>query len=343
MVTKRPIAVDAQGNDMYLITLSKGDYTAEIISLGANLKTLMTPDRKGQVRDIVLGFDNPLDNLASTAYFGQVVGRFANRIAKAKFMLNGSVCELDANDGQNNLHSGSANWGWRNWHVETFEWNGNPGVVLSLFSPAGDGGFPNAVTCTVSYLLTGDGELRLEYEATASGATPINLTNHSYFTLSGSASGTILDHEVQMACSRYLEVDSTLIPTGKVLEVEGTPFDFTRMKPVGRDIEAAGGYDHCFIIDRPSDNLFEFAHVYEPVSGRTMDISTTLPAVQLYSGNFLKGAEIGKGEIAYGKHTGMCFETQFYPDSPNHPEFPSCIFDKDKPYKHTTVFTFGCK
>jgi aldose 1-epimerase len=341
MLTKQSVGTTAQGETMYQVTLSNGPVTAQILSLGANLKTLRTPDKKGEIRDIVLGFDNPLDNLSSTTYFGQTVGRFANRIANAQFTLEGKRYTLEQNDGRNSLHSGSANWGWKNWHVETFEYNGNPGVVFSIFSPDGEGGFPASVTATVSYLLLGNGELRIEYEATSSAPTPINLTNHSYFNLGGAASGTILGHEVQLACDHYLEVDANLIPTGKVLPVKGTAFDFTKKKAVGKDIEQAGGYDHCFILSSKSKQLAEFALVVDPVSGRTMRISTTLPAVQLYTSNFLQGKEVGKGKIAYPKHAGMCFETQYYPDSPNQEQFPSCIFSKDRNFRHTTVFTFG--
>ncbi|MGE4583807.1 MAG: aldose epimerase family protein [Sphaerochaeta sp.] len=343
MLTKRNVGTTENGEAIYLITLQSGSITAEILSLGANLKTLRTPDRNGEVHDIVLGFDNPLENLTSTTYFGQVVGRFANRIAQGSFVMDGKTYHLEKNDGPNSLHSGKSNWGWRNWHVELFEWNQNPGVVLSLFSGDGDGGFPHGVNCTVSYLLKSSGELQIEYEATADGPTPINLTNHSYFNLAGAGSGTILNHEVQLACDRYLEVDEQLIPTGRVLSVQGTAFDFTVRKPIGKDIQQAGGYDHCFILARPSSKPVEFASVYEPTTGRTMRISTTLPAVQMYSGNFLQGKEIGKGKIAYPKHGGICFETQYYPDGPNHPEFPSCIFNKERNFKHTTIFAFGAK
>ncbi len=200
------------------------------------------------------------------------------------------------------------------------------------------------MNCTVSYVLTKNGELRIEYEATASQATPINLTNHSYFNLRGAGSGEITAHEVKLACDRYLEIDNHLVPTGKVLPVQGTAFDFTKGKPLGKDIKEAGGYDHCFILEQtPVAKPVEFAWIYEPVSGRTMKIKTTLPAVQMYSGNFLDGKDIGKGGVAYHKHGGVCFETQFYPDGPNHEAFPSCIFSKERPYKHTTVFSFGVK
>lgn len=343
MLTKRKVGVTNDHEDIFLVTLSSGQFSAELLSLGANLKTLKTPDRKGEVKDIVLGFDKPEDNLSSTAYFGQVVGRFANRISNATYTLEGETHQAASSGKKHSLHSGESNWGWRNWHTETFDWNGDPGVVFSLFSNDGDGGFPGAVNCTVTYLLRSNGELRIEYEATTSKPTPINLTNHSYFNLAGAGSGTVLGHEVQLACDSYLEVDAELIPTGKILAVVGTPFDFTKRKALGKDLEQAGGYDHCFVLERKGAKLSEFASVYEPHTGRTMRISTTLPAVQMYTGNFLTGKEIGKGGIPYPKHAGVCFETQFFPDSPNKPVFPSCVFDKEHPYKHTTIYTFGAK
>ncbi|MGH0052934.1 MAG: aldose epimerase family protein, partial [Sphaerochaetaceae bacterium] len=203
---------------------------------------------------------------------------------------------------------------------------------------------PGNVNCTVSYLLTKDGELCIDYEATASAPTPINLTNHSYFNLQGAGRGDVTGHEVTLACDRYLEIDEQLVPTGQVLPVQGTAFDFTKGKPLGRDLGIAGGYDHCFILEHtPTAKPVPFARVYEPISGRTMDIKTTLPAVQMYSGNFLEGKEVGKGGIHYPKHGGVCFETQYYPDGPNHEEFPSCIFNKERPFKHTTVFSFGVR
>lgn len=343
MLTKQGIGTTKDGESIYLVTLNSGAYRAEILSLGGILKSLMVPDRYGSVRDIVLGFDDPLDNLTSTTYFGQIVGRFANRIAKGRFSVDGVEYQLETNDGENSLHSGKSNFGWKNWHMEPFEWSGSPGVVLSLHSPDGDGGMPGAVTCTVTYLLRPNGELMIEYEATTTKKTPINMTNHSYFNLGGAASGSVLDHEVVLNCDRYLPVDEQLIPTGEVLDVEGTPFDFTKRKTLGRDIEDAGGYDHCFVLAKHNSQLFEFAKIYDPNSGRTMRVSTTLPAVQMYSGNFLDGKTIGKGAVAYPKHGGVCFETQFYPDSPNHPNFPSCLLDSTSVYKHTTMFSFGVK
>jgi aldose 1-epimerase len=342
MSKKQVTAKAPTGEDIILVTLESGGYMAQISSFGANLKVLRTPDRNGEVRDIVLGFDNPLDNITSTAYFGQVVGRFANRIKGASFTLDGQTHSLDRNDGAHTLHSGKTNWGWRNWCVETFELeDGNPGAVYSLYSPAGEGGFPHAVNCTVTYLLKQSGQLVIDYEATCDGPTPINLTNHAYFNLKGAAGGTILDHELELFCDRYLEVDAQLIPTGKILQAAGGPLDFSKAKPIGRDIEAAGGYDHCFILTDESEGLKKVARVVEPKHGRVMDVETTLPAVQLYSGNFLNGSDIGKGGVAYERHAGFCLETQYYPDSVNNAHFPSAIFTKERPFKHTTVFTFS--
>ncbi len=343
MIDVQRVAKTAQGDDILLLTLQNNGIVVQLLSLGAIVKTIKTADRNGEVRDIVLGFDNPLDNLTSTAYFGQVVGRYANRIGGASFTLDGEAYTLSDNDGGNTLHSGPSNWGWQNWCTETFMYEENPGVVMSLYSPAGQGGFPHAVNCTVTYLLNSEGELVVVYEATSDGPTPINLTNHSYFNLAGAASGTILDCELTLACDRYLAVDEALIPTGEIIAVAGTPFDFTTAKPMGRDIAAAGGYDHCFILADESEDLKPVATVHEPKSGRVLEVSTTMPAVQFYSGNFLDGSAVGKGGAAYPRHGGFCLETQYYPDSPNQSSFPSTIFSKERPYKHTTVFKFSTR
>ncbi len=344
MVHVQKIAESPKGEDIFKVTLESGPYTVQILNLGATIQSLIVPDRDGKKRDIVLGFEDPFEYLGHSAYFGQVVGRFANRIKDAAFTLNDRTYKLDANDGKNSLHSGSANWGWRLWAIEPFEWEEKPGVVLSITSQAGEGGFPGSVTATVSYLLDGEsGQLRLEYEATASEETPMNLTNHSYFNLAGAGSGTILHHDVQLFCDRYVEVDDHAIPTGKVLGVEQTPFDFRKSKAVGLDIETAGGYDHCFILSDERSELRPAATVYDPGSGRMMEIFTTLPSLQFYTSNFLDGSTVGKGGVPYQKHAGMCFETQYYPDSPNQAHFPNAIFGPDRPYRHTTVFAFSTK
>ncbi len=344
MIDTQRVAKTPQGDDILLLTLQNNGIVVQLLSLGAIVKTIKTADRSGNVRDIVLGFDNPLDYLGSTTYFGQVVGRYANRIGGASFTLEGTQYTLVANDGANTLHSGPSNWGWQNWCTEPFMLDESPGVVMSLYSPAGQGGFPHAVNCTVTYLLNDNGELTIDYEATCDGPTPINLTNHSYFNLGGAASGTILAHELELACDRYLAVDESLIPTGEIVPVSGTAFDFTTAKPIGADIVATGGgYDHCYILSDESGGMKQVATVHEPKSGRVLEVSTTMPAVQFYSGNFLSGNAIGKGGAPYPKHGGFCLETQYYPDSPNNASFPSTIFSKERAYKHTTVFKFSTR
>ena len=344
MLHVQKIAESTSGEDIFSVTLRSGPYTVKILNLGATIQALVVPDRSGAKRDIVLGFENPFEYTGHSAYFGQVVGRFANRIKDAAFTIGEKSYTLEANDGKNSLHSGSSNWGWRVWAIEPFEWEGNPGLVLSISEKDTEGGFPGSVTATVSYLLDGkNGQLRIEYEATASEQTPLNITNHSYFNLSGAGSGSVLNHEVTLHCDRYVEVDEAAIPTGRILSVEGTPFDFTHAKKVGSDIEEAGGYDHCFIFSKEGEQLKEGAKIYELMSGRVMKVLTTLPSLQFYSGNFLDGTVSGKGGAIYQKHAGMCFETQYYPDSPNHPDFPNAIFGPDRVYRHTTVFAFSTK
>ncbi len=343
MIDTQRVGKTPQGDDILQLTLQSNGIIVQLLSLGAIVKTIKTPDRNGELRDIVLGFDKPLDNLTSTTYFGQIVGRYANRIEGASFSVDGEQYTLVANDGKNTLHSGPSNWGWQNWCAEPFMVDENPGVVMSLYSPSGQGGFPHAVNCTVTYLLNGDGQLIIDYEATCDGPTPINLTNHSYFNLGGAASGSILHHELELACNRYLPVNDELIPTGDVLSVLGTPFDFTTAKAIGSDIAAVGGYDHCFVLSDEEEGLKHVASVYERRSGRTMEVLSTLPAVQFYSGNFLDGTTIGKGGAAYPKHGGFCLETQYFPNSPNEDTFASTIFSKDRPYKHTTIFQFSTR
>lgn len=346
MVSKRLFGTTADGKEVYLYTLIAGAYQAEISTYGATLQAFHAPDSNDVVNDVVLGYGQLEPYTRTTTYFGMTVGRFANRIAQGKFSIDGTAYQVERNDGGvNSLHSGHTGFSFQVWHGETFEVNGMPGLMLSLHSPDGNGGFPGAVTVTTSYLLKDDGELVINYEASTDKPTPINMTNHSYFNLAGAGSGSILDHEVWLACDRYLPVDSALIPTGEILPVAGTPFDFSTPKTIGRDIAMApgGGYDHCLILAEEQPGLKEFAKVVDPVSGRTLTVKTTKPAVQLYTGNFLDGTEEGKGRIKYNRHAGFCLETQFYPDGPNLPNFPDCILRPDQSYKQTTIYTFGCK
>ncbi|HZJ88009.1 MAG TPA: aldose epimerase family protein [Sphaerochaeta sp.] len=343
MIDVKILGKTAAGENIQRITLERGPFRAQLLNLGANLQTLEVPDAQGQRHDIVLGFSDPLQNLSSTTYFGQTVGRYANRIAGGTFVLDEKEYQLQQNEGNNTLHSASANWGHKPWVSETFSLDGNPGVVFSYYSPDGEGGFPAAVNATVSYLLSDDGSLTIDYEVTATAPTVLNLTNHSYFNLAGAGSGSIANHLMQLFCDHYLPVDAELIPTGEVLSVADTPFDFQQPKLIGKDLEAAGGYDHCFIQKRAGEGLEPLAIVSEEKSGRVMEVASTLPAVQFYSGNFLDGSEVGKGGAAYKQHGGFCLETQYYPNSVNEPAFPSTVFTPERPYRHSTRFSFSVR
>jgi aldose 1-epimerase len=346
MVSKRPFGTTSNGEDVYLYTLIAGQYRAAISTFGATLQAFHAPDANGSVNDVVLGYGSLEPYVRTTTYFGMTIGRFANRIAKGRFTIDGVDYQVETNDGGvNSLHSGRTGFSFRVWHAETFEVGGMPGLMLTLHSPDGDGGFPGAVTVATSYLLKDNGELVIDYEASTDKPTPFNMTNHSYFNLAGAAGGAVLDHEVCLACDRYLPVDAALIPTGECLPVVGTPFDFTTAKPIGRDIGTVGGkgYDHCFVLADERPILKEFARVEDPVSGRTLTVKTTKPAVQFYTGNFLDGSEDGKGGVRYGRHAGFCLETQFFPDGPNHRNFPDCILRPDQTYRHTTIYAFSTR
>ena len=241
--------------------------------------------------------------------------------------------------GANALHGGPEGFDKRNWSALTSEADGIPALHLSLFSADGDMGFPGNLHAYVDYLLTPTGDLRISYSVTCDRKCPMNFTNHSYFNLA--CTGDVLNHAVKMECDRYLPVNSHLIPTGAIAPVEDTPFDFTRRKAMGHDIEEAGGYDHCLILKDGGDALKQFARVYESTSGRTLTVFTTQPAVQFYTGNFLDGKDVGKNRIPYRKHSGFCLETQCYPDAMNHDNFPDCIQKPGETYRHTTVYRFG--
>ncbi len=345
MVVKRHFGTLENGEDVFLYTLTAGQYRADICTYGATLQSFHAPDSKGNINDVVLGYDDLESYTKTTNYFGMTVGRFANRIGNGSFVLDGTTYTLEKNDGgKNSLHSGHDGMSFKNWHGEVFDVQGMPGLMLSLRSCDGEGGFPGCVTVTTSYLLKDNGELVIDYEATTDKPTPVNMTNHTYFNLGGAGSNkSVLEHEVVLNCDKYLPVDSSLIPTGEVLSVGGTPYDFTTVKTIGRDIAKASGrgYDHCLVLGNQHQGMKEVAKVLEPSSGRTLVVKTTKPAVQFYTGNFLDGTEEGKGGVPYAKNTGFCLETQYYPDAPNHPEFPSCILLPDGIYKQTTIFEFG--
>ncbi len=329
---------------MELYTLAAGEFSVDILTYGATLQSFRTPDRSGRINDIVLGFDTIDGYLPAKQYIGKTVGRFANRIAQGRFTIDGVPYQTQKNEPSAVLHGGDEGISNLTWHAEQYEADGMPGVMLSCVSRDGASGFPGEVTVSVSYLLQDDGALIIDYDASTSKPTPVSLTNHSYFNLAGAASGSILDHHLQLYCDRYLPVDKSLLPLGAPDHVEGSPFDFRQGKTIGQDIAATSraGYDHCLImVDREEDGLYEIGRVLEPVSGRTLECYTTLPAVQLYTGNHLDGSIKGKGKLAYHKYAGFCLETQMYPDAPNHPSFPDCILRPGQNWQHTTVYKAG--
>jgi len=322
--------------------------TLRAITYGGIITSLQTPDRNGQPGDIVLGFDAIDGYLKDPPYFGAIIGRYGNRIAKGRFTLDGQTYTLATNNGENHLHGGIKGFDKIVWDAAPFENERGVGVIFRHTSPDGDEGYPGALTVEVTYTLTPDDELVVDYHATTDKATPVNLTQHSYFNLAGDGAGDILGHVLQIDASHYTPVDAGLIPTGEIAPVEGTPFDFRTPTAIGarigddnEQLKLGGGYDHNFVLDRASDGLVHAARVVEPTSGRTLDVSTTEPAIQFYSGNFLDGTITGKGGHVYNHRNGFCLETQHYPDSPNQPEFPSTILRPGDDYRSQTVFKFG--
>lgn len=317
----------------------------ELATLGAAIHAIRTPDRAGQVADIVLGFDT-LDGWTNNApFFGVVVGRYANRIANGRFTLDGQEYTLATNDGPNHLHGGNRGFDKVNWSAEVLT-SDDPAVRFTYVSADGEEGYPGTLTVSVTYTLDDDNELRLDYEATTDAPTVVNLSNHSYFNLAGT--GTVLDHEIRIAADRYTPVDATLIPTGELAPVEDTPFDFRTATAIGARIEAdheqigiAGGYDHNFVLEGQAGTMHEAARVEDPVSGRTLEVETTQPGVQFYTGNFLDGSIVGKAGVAYARNAGFCLETQHFPDSPNQSGFPSTVLAPGQTLHETTVFRFG--
>lgn len=316
-----------------------------VMDLGATILTLEVPDRDGRLADVVTGFDRAADYMTDTAYHGAVIGRFANRIAGGRFALDGRDYELATNNPPNTLHGGQGGFDKRLWQAEAIETSAGEGVRFTLVSPAGDEGFPGEIHVSTTYAWTANNHLIIDYAATSDAPSPFNMTQHSYWNLAGAGSGSVLDHELAIAAAAYLPVDGTMIPTGDIAPVAGTPFDFRTAKPVGRDIEAAdeqlargSGYDHTFVLD--GQGLRKVAVLADPQSGRRMTVSTDLPGMQLYTGNFLDPAAIGKQGRRYPARSALALETQFFPDSPNQPHFPRAIIAPDQPFASRTIYAF---
>ena len=342
------------GREVKSFTLTNGNgMRAVLIEYGATLVSLEVPDRAGALGDVVLGFDSVAEYEKGSPYFGCIVGRYANRIGGAKFSLDGKEYTLAKNDKENTLHGGKVGFDKVVWTAEPVEDKRGPAVKFSYTSKDGEEGYPGTLKVNVYYTLSNINSLRIRYEATSDAKTVCNLTHHSYFNLAGAGSGDVLQHELEIAANKFTPVDATLIPTGELRELTGSPLDFRAAKMIGTQIEAddeqiklGGGYDHNYVllpVKNPKKPVRLAASVFDPSSGRTMEVLTTEPGLQFYTGNFLDGTLVGKSGKTYVKRGALCLEAQKFPDSPNKPEFPSCVLEPGKTYRQTTVYTFGVR
>jgi len=327
--------------DLYILENDQG-VEARITNYGGILVSLIVPDRAGKVEDVVLGFDNLEDYIADNCFIGATIGRYANRIAKGVFVLDGKKYKLAINDGPNHLHGGIKGFNKVIWDAEPQQTADMVGLKLHYLSRAGEENYPGNLDCTVIYWLSDRNEIIIEYSATTDKATPVNLTNHSYFNLAGQGRGKILDQVLMINADRYTVFDPTSIPTGEIAEVKDTPLDFRQPQVIGARInQVKGGYDHNYVLNQADGSLRLVASVHEPLSGRTMEVHTTKPGMQFYSGNFLTDSIHGKSGKTYDKHYAFCLETQYYPDSPNQPQFPNSILRPGDKYYHKTVYSFS--
>lgn len=336
---------DGQAVDLVTMTNPDG-IEMRVITFGGIIVSMKTPDRDGKLGDIVLGFDKLDGYTKEHPYFGAIIGRYGNRIGAGKFTLDGVEYELAVNNGPNHLHGGIKGFDKVVWKIDQTKAEGDEAILkLSYLSKDGEEGYPGNLKCVVTYTLTADNQLKMHYEATTDKATVLNLTNHSYWNLAGQGTGDILGHELMLNADRFTPVDEGLIPTGELRSVEGTPMDFTEPKTIGSRIKQVdiGGYDHNFVLNGKTGVMKLCAKVYEPKSGRTMEIHTTEPGVQFYTGNFLDGTLTGKGGKIYQKHYAFCLETQHFPDSPNKPDFPSVVLRPGEKYDIATVHKFAAK
>ncbi|MEV5019717.1 aldose epimerase family protein [Streptomyces sp. NPDC053780] len=339
----------ADGTKVYRWSLENGGTRMKVLSYGGAVQSLEIPDRRGRHANVSLGFDNLDDYVASSPYFGALIGRYGNRIGKGRFTLDGKEYQLSVNDGEHSLHGGARGFDKRVWDVEPFTDGPDVGLVLHYTGVDGEMGYPGTLRARVTYTLTRRGDWRVDYAATTDRATVVNLTSHVYWNLAGEGSGTVEDHELSIAASRYTPTDAGLIPTGELARVSGTPFDFRRGKPVGRDIRdnhpqlvTAKGFDHNWVLDKGvTDRPEHVATLRDPASGRTLRIATDQPGLQFYSGNFLDGTLTGTGGALYRQGDALCLETQHFPDSPNQPSFPSTVLRPGQTYRTSTVHSFG--
>jgi len=349
-IMKEPFGITHDGIAVDCYTLKNhSGVELKVINYGATITALKVPDQTGKLGDVVLGFDKLADYETKSPYFGCVVGRYGNRIAKGQFTLNGVTYSLAINNGPNSLHGGRKGFDKAVWHAREMQTAAGPAVEFTHVSKDGEEGYPGNLKATVVYTLTNDNALSIEYAATTDKETIINLTNHSYFNLAGQGDGDILGHEMMINAGCFTPVDATLIPTGELRPVKGTPLDFTKPTAIGACIDQndeqlkfANGYDHNWVFEKNGE-LSLAARVVEPKSGRIMEVLTTEPGVQFYCGNFLDGTLTGKAGKVYKFRYGFCLETQHYPDSPNHPNFPPTTLRPDQTYQTTTIYRFSTK
>ncbi len=344
-IEQKPFGTTTDGMPVDQITLTnKSGASVRLITFGAIVTNIFMPDRTGKLGDVVLGYDTVKDYEMSGPFMGCIAGRYANRIANGTFMLDGNQYALTVNQGLNTLHGGFKGLAKRLWNADTGMTPDGPTVRFTIVDPDGAEGFPGTVNVTVLYTLTQNNWLKIQYLATTDKPTPINLTHHSYFNLSGTGKGDVLNYIARVNAAHYLPVDDTLIPTGQIAPVAGTPFDFTKAKPIGRDIKSVPGsqtgYDHTMLLDNPDAKFIEAADVYDPDSGRLLQCWTTEPAVHFFTGGNLNSIA-GKNGQVYMPYSAFCLETQHYPDSPNHPEFPSTILRPGHVYRQVTEFRFS--
>jgi aldose 1-epimerase len=351
-IRKDPFGTTPEGAKVDVYTFTNGRVTISMLTWGATIQRVETPDRDGHAKNISLGFDNLPDYAALSPYFGATVGRYGNRIAKGRFTLDGHAYQIPINNGENALHGGTIGFDKKVWKAKVVQTSSAVGVAFTYVSPDGEMGFPGELTSTVTYTLDPEDNLRIDYHATVAGKpTVLNLTNHVYFNLAGEGSGSIDGHVLQLNAPSYTPVDAGLIPTGEIAPVAGTPFDFNKPTAIGARIRddhpqlvIGRGYDHNFVLGKAnSDGLRFAARFWEPESGRTVAVHTSQPGAQFYSGNFLDGTFQGIGNKSYRQGDAFAFETQHFPDSPNQPNFPSTVLRPGETFTSTTIYTFGTK
>ena len=349
MPTSASFGKTTDGTEVQFFTLTNANgVKASITNFGGILTSLMVPDKDGKLGDVILGFDNvggyqSPEFLKSGPYFGALIGRYGNRIKDGKFTLDGKAYTLAKNNGANTLHGGKVGFDKVVWQAESGTSAEGQSLKLTYLSKDGEEGYPGNLNVTVVYTLTADNALKIDYTATTDKVTVVNLTNHAYFNLNHGAGKDILGHEVTLPADRYNVVDAGLIPTGELRPVKGTPFDFTTPHAIGERIaQVPGGYDHNWILNTPTGQ-HAAATVYEPATGRTMEVTTDQPGIQFYTGNFLDGTLTGKGGTVYGKNAGFCLETQHFPDSPNQPKFPSTVLKPGETFHSVSTYKFGVR